>query len=67
MGRVLRASGSSTGEGKEQVPGSSGGAEAAAAEAAAAEAGAAEAGAAPAEEAVAVRLEAVAGGPSVGL
>ena len=49
-------------EGKEQVPGGSGGAEAAGAEA-----GAAEAGAAPAEEAVAVRLEAVAGGPSVGL
>ena len=59
---MLRASGSSTGEGKEQVPGGSGGAEAAAAEG-----GGAEAGAAPAEEAVAVRLEAVAGGPSVGL
>ena len=59
---MLRASGSSAGEGKEQVPSSIGGAEAAAAEA-----GAAEAGAAPAEEAVAVRLEAVAGGPSVGL
>ena len=59
---MLRASGSSTGEGKEQVPGGSG-----RAEAAGEEAGAAEAGAAPAEEAVAVRLEAVAGGPSVGL
>ena len=59
---MLRSSGSSTGEGKEEVPGGSGGAEAAAVEAAGAEAGAA-----PAEEAVAVRLEAVAGGPSVGL
>ena len=62
---MLRASGStaaatSTSEG---TPGGSGGAEAAAAEAAGAEA----AGAAPAEEAVAVRLEAVAGWPSVGL
>ena len=59
---MLRASGSSTGEGKAPVPGGSGGAEAGGAEV-----GGAEAGAAPAEEAVAVRLEAVAGGPSVGL